>query len=317
MDTSQLVDNTYRPSSLDEFIGQGRLIEKLKVSVAAAKKRKETIDHVFLAGPAGFGKTSLAFIIAKEFKKEPITLNAANIQSPGEMIKTLLRLKEGDILFIDEIHNLELRVQEVLLSALEDFKVYLTDINDPGKAITINLKKFTMIAATTRPGKITEALRDRFGLFHTMEIYDISEIKKMIHINAEKMKLKIKDDCLDGVAVAARGVPRLVNRTLRRLKDLTTIENKLWIDKPILDKFYSIEHLSSDGLGYDDIRYLKGLYTSGFSAGLNSIASILNLDVDTVSQKIEPFLIHMRYIVRKKSGRQLTARGIERVANVV
>ncbi len=297
-----------RPLSLDDFTGQNQLRENLRIFIEAAKKRGEALDHVLLYGPPGLGKTTISHILSNELgvgfraSAGPILTKAADLAA------ILTNLQPRDVLFIDEIHRLNPAVEEILYSAMEDFKLDIIIGEGPAaRTVRINLPPFTLVGATTRIGLISNPLRDRFGIPLKLDFYSHDELKKLINRAALALKVKISDDGAVEISRRARGTPRIALRLLRRLRDFADIK-KSGINKDIADE--GLQRLEVDGLGLDssDRKYLRFIAENyaGGPVGVETIAAGLAEQSDTLEETIEPFLIQCGFIQRTPRGRCLT-----------
>ncbi len=306
----QVVSLSLRPSSLDGFIGQKDLVENLKVSIQAAKQRREPLEHVLLSGPPGLGKTSLAYIVAHEMGARITITSGPAIERAGDLIGILTNLGQGDILFIDEIHRLSKVVEEFLYPAMENYKIdFIVDKGPYAKTINFNLKPFTLIGATTRSGLLASPLRDRFGIFYHLDFYNIEDLQKIIVQSASRLNVTIDDQAAFEVAKRARGTPRIANRLLRRVRDFSQVKSGApRIDKCIVE--CAMQTLNIDTIGLDDIdrRLLKLIaeHYKGGPVGIESLAATLNEEVDTLVDVVEPYLLKIGLLKRTSRGRELT-----------
>lgn len=298
-----------RPAHLTEFIGQDEVIDNLKISLAAAKQRKEPLEHVLLSGPPGLGKTSLAHIIAHEMASKITATSGPAIERAGDLIGILTNLEKGDILFIDEIHRLSKVVEEFLYPAMENFQIdFIIDKGPYAKTIKFNLKPFTLVGATTRSGLLTAPLRGRFGIFHHLDFYGPEELSQIIKHSAKKLDIKIDDDAAFEIAQRARGTPRIANRLLRRTRDYAQVNNADKISKEIT--IQALDNLRIDTAGLDEIdrKVLKVILDTydGGPVGVESLAATLNEEADTLIDTVEPFLLKAGFLKRTSRGRMAT-----------
>jgi len=300
-----------RPQSLSEFIGQEKVKSLLKVAVESAKKRGEPLDHLLFYGPPGTGKTTLSMLIANELGREIKLVSAPTIERKGELLGLLTTLNEGDILFIDEIHRLNRAVEETLYSAMEDFRV---DVVMGGKrAVSIELPPFTLIGATTRLNMITPPLRSRFGLICRLELYKVEELVEIARRGAEKLNLKLTEGALKVIGSCSRGTPRILNQVLKRVRDFATVKG--WEVVREEEALEVLHHLGVDenGLNKLDREILKTIATlfKGGPVGLNTLATVLKEEPDTIENLHEPYLIERGYLLRTSRGRKITEEGLK------
>ena len=308
-DEDRVLNLSLRPNRLTEFIGQGTVLENLKVSIQADKRRKEPIEHILFSGPPGLGKTSLAHIIAHEMEGRITATSGPAIARAGDLIGILTNLGEGDILFIDEIHRLSKVVEEFLYPAMESYQIdFVIDKGPYAKTIKFNLKPFTLIGATTRAGLLTGALRERFGIFHHLNFYETDQIVKIIERSSRILKLTIDPEGAVEVARRARGTPRVANRLLRRVRDYAEVKGKGKITHEIAEKALSALGVDAQGLDEVDRRVLQAildLYDGG-PVGLESLSATLNEEPDTLVDIVEPYLLKIGYLKRTPRGREAT-----------
>ncbi|KAA6230782.1 Holliday junction branch migration DNA helicase RuvB [Campylobacter sp. LR291e] len=298
-------ENSLRPTSFDDYIGQENIKKNLNVFISAAKKREENLDHILFSGPAGLGKTTLANIISYEMTANIKTTAAPMIEKSGDLAAILTNLSEGDILFIDEIHRLSPAIEEVLYPAMEDFRLDIIIGSGPAaQTIKIDLPKFTLIGATTRAGKLSNPLRDRFGMQFRLEFYKDEELATIIQKAAVKLNKTCDKNAAMEIAKRSRSTPRIALRLLRRVRDFADVN-----DEETITQQRTVEALNSLGvneLGFDsmDLKYLELLTTSrGRPIGLGSLAAALSEDENTIEDVIEPYLLANGYIERTAKGR--------------
>lgn len=296
-----------RPSNFDEYIGQDKIKANLEVFIAAAKKRGECLDHALFYGPPGLGKTTLAHIIASKMNANIKITSAPMIEKSGDLAAILTNLEEGDVLFIDEIHRLSPAIEEVLYSAMEDFRLDIIIGSGPAaQTIKIDIPKFTLIGATTRAGMISAPLRDRFGMQFRLQFYNADELAQIISLAANKLgKLASKEASLE-IARRSRGTPRIALRLLRRIRDFAEVadESKISHERAKI----ALDSLGVNELGFDemDLKYLNILAYSTRALGLSTIAAALSEDEGTIEDAIEPYLLSNGYIQRTAKGRILS-----------
>ncbi len=298
-----------RPERLQEFIGQNRVVESLKISISAALNRKEPLEHILLSGPQGLGKTSLAHIIAHEMGTKITATSGPAIERAGDLIGILTNLEKGDILFIDEVHRLSKVVEEFLYPAMENFQIdFVLDKGPYAKTIKFNLKPFTLIGATTRAGLLSAPLRGRFGIFHHLDFYNEEEIAQVIERSSRILDVSVDKAATQEIARRSRGTPRVANRLLRRVRDYAQVKAKGAVTHDISLK--AMEMLGIDSLGLDslDIRVLKTILDSyqGGPVGIESLAATLNEEPDTIIDIVEPYLLKIGFLKRTARGREAT-----------
>ncbi|AEH50640.1 Holliday junction branch migration DNA helicase RuvB [Pseudothermotoga thermarum] len=298
-----------RPQSLSEYIGQEEIKKKLQIAIAAAKIRNEPLDHILLAGPPGLGKTTLAFVIAKEMGKNIYVTSGPILERQGDIAAILSALDFGDILFIDEIHRMNKAVEEIFYSALEDYKIDIMVGKGPtARSIRVGLKPFTLIGATTRSGLLSSPLRNRFGMILEFQFYSENELVEIIKRACGIMKIKVEDDAAYLIAKRSRGTPRIALRLLKRARDVMTIKGKDVLSKDLVEKTMDILEIDELGLDEMDRKILKTIIEiyDGGPVGLEVLASTLNVEVDTLKEVHEPYLLRMGLIARTLRGRIAT-----------
>ena len=298
-----------RPLSFNDFKGQKQIIDNLTVFVTAARKRKESLDHVLLHGPPGLGKTTLASIISNEMQVNLKVTSGPVLDKPGDLAGLLTNLEEGDVLFIDEIHRLSPVVEEYLYSAMEDFQIeIMLDKGPSARSVQISLNNFTLIGATTRSGLLTSPLRARFGITFHLEYYDHEILTGIIKRSAGILNVKIEDDAAVEIAGRSRGTPRIANALLRRIRDFAQVKGSGNIDLGITR--YGLKALNIDQHGLDemDIRILTSIIDKfgGGPVGLNTISTAVGEESGTIEEVYEPFLIKEGYLKRTPRGREAT-----------
>ncbi|WRD50809.1 Holliday junction branch migration DNA helicase RuvB [Helicobacter pylori] len=305
-ETSQEV--SLRPNLWEDFIGQEKIKSNLQISICAAKKRQESLDHMLFFGPPGLGKTSISHIIAKEMETNIKITAAPMIEKSGDLAAILTNLQAKDILFIDEIHRLSPAIEEVLYPAMEDFRLDIIIGSGPAaQTIKIDLPPFTLIGATTRAGMLSNPLRDRFGMSFRMQFYSPSELALIIKKAAIKLNQDIKEESADEIAKRSRGTPRIALRLLKRVRDFALVKNSSLMDLNIT--LHALNELGVNELGFDeaDLAYLSLLANAqGKPVGLNTIAASMREDEGTIEDVIEPFLLANGYLERTAKGRIAT-----------
>ena len=302
-------DTSLRPKSLEDYIGQSAVKEKIDIFIQAAKLRKETLDHVLLYGPPGLGKTTLASIISNEMGVSIRITSGPAIEKPGDLAAILTNLNNNDVLFIDEIHRLNRSVEEVLYPAMEDFALDIIIGKGPSaRSIRLDLPKFTMIGATTRAGMLTSPLRDRFGVICRLDYYDVEELYQIIVNSAKILKIKIESEGAYEIARRSRGTPRIANRLLKRVRDFAQVKAAGIIDKDTADKALKLLDIDSIGLDYIDKKMLSAIIHKfgGGPVGLDTLAASIGEDSGTIEDVYEPYLLQIGFINRTPRGRIVT-----------
>ena len=303
------MEGTLRPQSLDDYIGQEKAKQNLKVYIEAAKRRGDALDHVLLYGPPGLGKTTLAGIIANEMGVNMKVTSGPAIEKPGEMAAILNNLQEGDLLFVDEIHRLNRQVEEVLYPAMED---YVIDImigkGASARSIRLDLPHFTLVGATTRAGLLTAPLRDRFGVIHRLEFYTVDELRKIVIHSAKILDVEIDEGGAGELARRSRGTPRLANRLLKRVRDFAQVRFDGSITKDVANQALDLLDVDKMGLDHVDRSMLDTIIYkfSGGPVGLDTLAAAIGEDAGTIEEGIEPYLLKNGFINRTPRGRVVT-----------
>ncbi len=305
----QIINLSLRPKDLSEFVGQGNVVSSLGISIEAAKKRSEPLEHLLLSGPPGLGKTSLAYCIAHEMSAKITATSGPAIERAGDLVGILTNLEAGDILFIDEIHRLSRVIEEFLYPAMENFQIdFVIDKGPYAKSVKFNLKPFTLIGATTRKGLLSGPLRGRFGLFFDFDFYTPQELSSIVKKSASQLDIKIDDESSLEIAKRSRGTPRLCNRLLKRVRDYAQVVGEGFINPDIARS--SLERIGVDKQGLDDMdrKYLSTIINlhNGGPAGIEAIAASLREDRVTLEDVVEPYLLKEGFIVRTPRGRVAT-----------
>jgi Holliday junction DNA helicase RuvB len=303
-------DITLRPSSFDDFTGQAKIVDNLKVFIAAARNRGEALDHVLLTGPPGLGKTTLSHIIAHEMRAEIKTTSGPVLEKPGDLAGLLTNLKEGDILFIDEIHRLSPVIEEYLYSAVEDYVLDIMIESGPAaRSVQITIPRFTLVGATTRAGLLTAPLRSRFGVVSRLDYYSHQDLYHVIVRSANILNVPIDEDGAQEISRRSRGTPRIANRLLRRTRDFAEIKGKGIITKEIAHIALSALEVDEYGLDEMDKRILLAIIDkfNGGPVGVGTLAVAVGEEAGTLEEVYEPFLIQQGFLQRTQRGREATA----------
>ncbi|MDP1677995.1 MAG: Holliday junction branch migration DNA helicase RuvB [Bacteroidota bacterium] len=307
-------ENVLRPSAFDEFAGQQKIVDNLKIFIAAAKKRGEPLDHVLLTGPPGLGKTTLSFIIAHEMGTDIKITSGPVLDKPADLAGILTNLSEGDVLFIDEIHRVNAVVEEYLYSAMEDFRLdIMIDSGPSARSIQLSLPKFTLVGATTRAGLLTAPLRARFGITNRLDYYTADVLFTIIVRSATILGIEIDKDGAMEIAKRSRGTPRISNRLLKRCRDFAEVDPKLSHHKGIITKDvaqYALKALEVDEHGLDEMdkRLLKTIIEkyNGGPVGISTLAVAVGEESGTIEEVYEPYLIQEGFLQRTPRGRETT-----------
>ena len=300
------LENSLRPKNLDEYIGQDKVKENMKIYIKSAKKRKEPLDHCLFYGPPGLGKTTLASIIAHEMKSNIKITSGPAIEKPGDLAGLLTNLSEFDVLFIDEIHRLSKSVEEILYPALEDFTLDIVIGKGPSsRSIRLDLPKFTLIGATTKAGSLTTPLRDRFGIIHRLELYSVEDLAKIVKRSSKILEVEIEEEASKEIARRSRGTPRVANRLLKRVRDYAVVLGDGNITLKIAK--HALNKLEIDELGLDEIdrKILETMIVQygGKPVGIEALAATVGEELDTIEDVYEPYLIQIGFIARTLRGR--------------
>lgn len=307
-DNEYIEEISLRPSSWDEYIGQGQIKKNLKVFIEASKKRAEALDHILFFGPPGLGKTTIANLISSEMGANIKTTAAPMIEKSGDLAAILTNIEEGDMLFIDEIHRMSPAIEEILYSAMEDFRLDIIIGSGPAaQTVKIDLPRFTLVGATTRAGMLSHPLRERFGMHFRMQFYSSEELAEIVRLAAIKLDKETNKEAAYEIAKRSRGTPRLALRLLKRVRDFSEVANETSINLKTTQ--YALNQLGVNDLGFDeeDIRLLEFLIASkGRPMGLSTIAAALSEDEGTIEDVLEPYLLANGYIERTARGRVAT-----------
>lgn len=306
-------NQSLRPTKLDEYIGQPRLVEKLRITLEACRQRGEPMEHVLLHGPPGLGKTTLAHIIAQELGTRLVVTSGPAITKPTDLVGPLTGLGDRDVLFIDEIHRLPISVEEYIYSAMEDFKIDVTvGAGTHAQTVTLPIKPFCLIGATTRAGAISGPMRSRFGLSHNLEFYGQDDLLAIIRRSTHLLGMQTAggdgSTALSRIAARSRGTPRIANRLLRRVRDYAQVKADGRLSPEVVDEALKLEGI--DELGLDDLdrkylRIIADVYRGG-PVGVEAVSATLGEDASTLEDMVEPYLLQIGFLARTRKGRQLT-----------
>lgn len=303
------VETSLRPQTLDDYIGQQKAKQNLKIYIEAAKQRKESLDHVLFYGPPGLGKTTLAGIIANEMGTHLKITSGPAIAKPGEMAAILSNLQEGDVLFVDEIHRLNRQVEEVLYPAMEDYAIdVMIGKGATARAIRLDLPRFTLVGATTRAGLLSAPLRDRFGVVHHMEFYSVEELQTIVLHSAKKLGVEVEPEGAFELARRSRGTPRLANRLLKRVRDFAEVKYDGKITKDVAAFALDLLEVDTYGLDQNDRNILMTIIEKfgGGPVGLETLAASIGEDSGTIEDVYEPYLVKIGFVNRTPKGRVAT-----------
>jgi Holliday junction DNA helicase RuvB len=315
------VDRSLRPTTLDEYVGQPDLIEQLRITLEAVRQRNEPMEHVLLHGPPGLGKTTLAHVIAAEMGTRCYVTNGPALTKPGDLIGTLTKMQPRDVLFIDEIHRLPPAVEEYVYPAMEDFKIDFTvDSGMHARVVTVAIKPFTLIGATTRAGLLTNPLRSRFGVSHNLRYYELDELIFILRRAAERLGLgAIEPSVLESIAGRSRGTPRVALRLLRRVRDFAQVRAHGELSERVVADALALDGVDELGLDPLDRRYLDTVLSTygGGPVGLEAVAATMGEDAGTLEDVVEPYLLQIGFLARTRQGRRLTPAAALHVGGVL
>lgn len=312
------LDVKLRPSNFDEYIGQRRVVENIEVMVKSALKRKAAMDHVLLSGPPGLGKTSLAMIIASNLNSQLHVISGPAIERKGDLAAILTNLQPRDVLFIDEIHRMHISVEEILYSAMEDFKLdILIGQGASARTMQIDLVPFTLVGATTRSGLLSNPLRDRFMANLHFDFYDAQDLQKIVCNNASKLKLSLNEEAKLEIAKRSRGTPRIANRVLRRVRDYALVNDSVHVTKDEVDQALGLLDIDELGLDTMDRKILEVIqsYYNGGPVGIDALSATLGEDRGTIEEVYEPFLLKEGLLLRSPRGRMLSEKAVNHITN--
>jgi len=303
------VENKLRPMSFDEYVGQEKIKNNLKVYITAAKKRKEALDHVLLYGPPGLGKTTLSHIISNEMGSQIKITSGPSIESAADLAAILTNLGTNDVLFIDEIHRISKSVEEILYPAMEDYALdFIVGKGPSARSMRLKIQPFTLIGATTKAGNLSSPLRDRFGVMCRLELYSVEELAQIITRSARIFGIDIEPDATVELARRSRGTPRIANRLLKRVRDYVQVEDKDIINLEDARKALNLMDIDEKGLDYVDKRVLIAMIEKfgGGPVGLETLSATTNEEVSTIEDVVEPYLLQLGLVVRTNRGRCVT-----------
>ncbi len=310
----EVLESSIRPLVLDEYIGQSEVKENIHVFIEAAKMRNETLDHVLLYGPPGLGKTTLAYIIAREMGVNIKTASGPSIEKSGDLAAILSTLEPGDVLFIDEIHRMPRYIEEILYPAMEDFTLDII-IGSEGNSrnIKIDLPPFTLVGATTRAGDLSSPLRDRFGIVSKLKFYTDDELSAIVKRTSRVLKMDITDEAALELAKRSRGTPRIANRLFKRVRDFALVDKKEVIDLEVMKKALDRLKVDKGGLDEADHQLLRAIIErfNGGPVGIEALASSIGEEVSTIEDVMEPYLLQEGYLKRTSRGRCVTPKAYE------
>lgn len=315
----ELYGASLRPRTFDDYVGQERVVENLRIAIHAAKRRGEPLEHVLFYGPPGLGKTTLAGLIARELGANFRPTSGPTLEKPKDLVGILTALEEADVFFVDEIHRLGRVVEEFLYPAMEDFQIdFVVDRGAYAQTLKLPLKRFTLVGATTRAGMITAPLRERFGIVHHLDYYSVAELERIVRRSAGVLGVPIEADAARTIASRSRGTPRVANRLLRRVRDFAEVRADGRITAPIADEALAREGVDALGLDRLDRAFLQTIVEQyrGGPVGMGAIAATLTEDAETLEDVVEPYLLKEGFVTRTASGRRATARAYEHLGIV-
>ena len=304
-----------RPTSMDQYIGQDEMVNRLRISIQAARERNEPLDHVLLHGPPGLGKTTLAHVIAHEMGSRVHLTSGPALNKGMDLVGVLTRIEPSDVLFIDEIHRMPVAVEEFVYPAMEDFRIDVRTESGPhSRTVQIACKPFTLIGATTRAGLLSSPLRSRFGIVHHIRYYEPDELREIVSRNAQLLEMHITDnECVDLIATRSRGTPRIANRLLRRVRDYAQVRANNETSPSVVQDALGLEGVDELGLDELDRKYLSAIASvyQGGPVGLEAIAATMNDDAGTLEDVVEPYLLQIGFLARTRRGRMMTRKAAD------